>query len=622
VSPQRESNTAAQGLLIKATEVHRAGDVNQAESIYREVLNVDPQNNQARLLVGVLCAQSNREVEAADYLSTVVTNEPQNFSALSWLAGVLGTLERYQEATEMAKRALGIRPNDVNTWLHLATGEFGADHFEDAAHAFKRVIQLEPRLLTAYYGLATTFLKLGEPLKARLVMVDASYVSSNFETLLKLAEVCLACDLWDEALAATDRILRSDPKNIEALMLKSRAYRIGQQEKEEDTAIDSIVRLAPDDFRTPLHRGRRLQGVGKFKDAEHEFLRSIELNPHQGVAYYSIVSGRKVTSEDIDLIDAMESLARDEGLSEDDRAHLEYGLGKAYDNLGDYGRAMAHFDIGNRLMSQMRPWTRRFEPEVMRHQFEQLMQIFTFEELRRPRAIPEWPVEPLIVSGIMRSGTTLLEQILSKHPEIGAAGEQQLWQKSEHKCIEFQRGSYSMKQLMAAANEYCELLTGIAPGRRIVTEKNPANRTAYGLIHLAFPTTRILHMQRNPVDVAISVYTTMMRTGAPFMGNKDAIVFALKMHKRLTAHWHEVLPEERFRIVSYEKLTAEPELTTRDTIAYLGLPWADECLSPQSNQRTVATPSLWQVRQPVYTSSVERWRRYEQWLGPFAELIE
>jgi tetratricopeptide (TPR) repeat protein len=409
---------------------------------------------------------------------------------------------------------------------------------------------------------------------------------------------------------------------VEALMLKSRAYRIGQQEREEDVVIDTIIHLAPEDYRTHLHRGRRLQGVGKFKDAEYEFLRSIELNPRQGVAYHGIVTGRKITPQDAGLLETMEVLARDEDLSEDDRAHLEYGLGKAYDNLNEFGQAMAHFDVGNRLMGQMRPWTRRFEQKVMQRKFERLMQIFNYDEMRLPVNTPEWPVEPLIVSGIMRSGTTLMEQILSKHPEIGAAGEQQLWQESDHECIDYEGGTYNMKRLMAAANQYCDLLTGIAPGRRMITEKNPANRTAYGLIHRAFPKTRILHMQRNPVDVAISIYTTMMRTGAPFMGDKDAIVFALKMHKRLTEHWLEVLPEDNFRIVSYEKLTAEPEPVTRETIAFLGLPWVDECLSPQSNERTVATPSLWQVRQPVYTSSVERWRRYEPWLGPFAELIE
>lgn len=608
--------------MAKGFAAHKAGDTALAESSYRQVLTADPKHGQARLLVGVLCAQSNREAEAAELLSAFLENEPQNFAALSWLAGVLGTLRRFGEAVETAKRALNLRPNDVNTWLHLATGEFGAEHYEGAARAFKRVIQIAPNSLDAYYGLATTFLKLGDPLKARLVMIDASHLSADFATLHKLAEVCLACDRWDEAVSAMDRVLRFDPENIEALMLKSRAYRIGQMEKEEDVAINLIIQLAPNDFRTPLHRGRRLQGIGKFSEAEDEFLRSIELNPRQGVAYYSIVAGRKVKAEDIPLVDAMEDLARDEGLSEDDRAHLEYGLGKAYDNLGDYGRAMSHYDIGNRLMTQMRPWTRRFDPDAMSRQFEQLMRLFSFEELRRPVAVPDWPVEPLIVSGIMRSGTTLMEQILSKHPDVGAAGEQQLWQAAQPECIDYEGGTYNMNRVLAAAKEYCNLLTGIAPGFPIVTEKNPANRTAYGLIHRAFPKTRIIHMQRNPVDVAISVYTTMMRTGAPFMGNKEAIVFALKMHKQLTEHWLKVLPQDRFRIVSYEKLTSDPESTTRETIEFLKLPWAEECLSPQSNKRTVATPSLWQVRQPVYTSSVERWRRYEPWLGPFAKLLD
>ena len=155
-----------------------------------------------------------------------------------------------------------------------------------------------------------------------------------------------------------------------------------------------------------------------------------------------------------------------------------------------------------------------------------------------------------------------------------------------------------------------------------MTDKNPANRLVYGLIHLAFPSCRIIHMRRNPVDVAISIYTTLIRTGAPLVGNREDIVYALQEHERLVDHWREVLPSDRFLEVPYESLVTDRENETRRMIEFCGLPWNDACMHPEDNLRTVVTPSFWQVRQPVYSGSLNRWKRYEPWLGAFKELVK
>jgi len=608
--------------LEKGFAAQKAGDRKTAEDHYLRAIALGQEPSKARLLLGTLYAQLGREREAADVLRMVVADEPANFAALSWLAGVLGTLQEFEEAGRMANRALRIRPNDINVMLHFATAEFGLENYESAAKAFIRVIKLAPRSVSAYCGLASTFLKLGEPMKARLAMLDARHLSNDDETLMKLAEVCLTCELPDEVLEATGRILARNPKNAEALFLQVRANRIALREADEDAAIRKLVEFAPEDSRTHLHRGRRLQGTGNFVEAETEFLKAIELNPKQGLAYYGVVSGRKVKPSDLPMVEAMEALLADQELSDDDRAHLEYGLGKAYDDLDNYGEAMKHFDEGNRLVRSLRAWTQRFDREAMRTRYRQLQAIFSKQELSRVRAASDRSVEPIIVAGFMRSGTTLMEQILSRHPEIGAGGEQQFWLNTLNECVDYAQGAYNAEKLEASAQAYCKLLAELAPGKRKITDKNPANYTCYGLINIAFPNTRIIHMRRNPVDVAISTYTTMMRTGAPFVGDKDDIVFALKTQAELTRHWLEVLPQDRFMIVTYEDLTREPEPVIRKVVEFLGLPWSDACLTPESSKRTVSTPSLWQVRQPVYTTSVDRWRRYEPWLGPFEELIE
>lgn len=130
----------------------------------------------------------------------------------------------------------------------------------------------------------------------------------------------------------------------------------------------------------------------------------------------------------------------------------------------------------------------------------------------------------------------------------------------------------------------------------------------------------MIQMRRNALDTALSVWTTPMNTNAPFVGSREDIVYAFKQFIRLMDHWKDVLPPDRLLDVRYEELVAQPEQQGRRMVEFLGLPWDPACLRPESNQRRVRTPSLWQVRQPIYGSSVERWRNYEPWLGPFTEL--
>jgi tetratricopeptide (TPR) repeat protein len=453
-------------------------------------------------------------------------------------------------------------------------------------------------------------------------MQDAADISPDPETLMKLAEVTLSCEMGEEALDVLSRVLTRQPENLQALLLKANAHRVARQDAAEEATVEAVIRIAPDDYRSHTQKGRRLQRSGDFQKAEPEFLRSIELKPKQGVAYYGVISGRKVTESDVALVESMEGLVGNSELSEDDSIHLQYGLGKAFNDLGDYGRAMSHYDEANRLVRRSRPSVQRFAPEAMKAHYELIPDLFSASSMAAHRSgTPRHP-QPIVVAGFMRSGTTLTEQILSRHPQIGAAGELPFWQDQEVRCVDYGNAVVHYDRLAEAAEGYEKLLAQVAPCFGHVTDKNPANHTSYGLVHIAFPEARILHLERNPVDVAISVWTTMMRTAATFVNDKANIALAIKLQRTLTRHWREALPQDRFKVVSYEDLTSDPERIVKECLEFIGLEWSDDCLSPERSTRLVSTPSLWQVRQPVYTSSVERWRRYEPWLGPFAELIE
>ncbi len=153
-----------------------------------------------------------------------------------------------------------------------------------------------------------------------------------------------------------------------------------------------------------------------------------------------------------------------------------------------------------------------------------------------------------------------------------------------------------------------------------MVDKMPANYTGLGIIHLALPKARIVHIRRNPIDTCLSIYVTPNRAHPEFAHDRDNIVTAYREYERVMEHWKSVLPNGSVMDVEYEELVCNPEPVTRALIGFCGLPWSDACLMPHENLRTVVTPSVWQVRQPIYKTSMDRWRKFEPWLGAFREL--
>ena len=608
-----------------ATQAHRERQYESAETIYRLILEQEPSHLDAQFMLGILAAQTDREDLAIELLSQVVLHDPNNFEANKWLAGVLTFKLRYRDALPHALKGVELRPTDYDARLKLATCYFGLDDFPSASQAFVEAIKINRLNPDAFYGLATSYLRMGEPYLARETLRDAVRLQPSAESLLKLGDVCLACEDPQEALLCANRVLAHYPTNVDGLILSARAYRNAQDEAHEDEALGKLRDIAPNHHLVLTLNGRRFQSLGQFQEAEEQFRKSITTKPDQGVAYYGITAGRRINDQDRLLVEQMEKSCSSQEVNADELAHLHFALGKAYDNLGDYGNAMSHFDEGNRLMRQLRMGNRKYDRQAASKHIDNIISFFTPEFMRHhaEKAVglsDPHPV-PIFIAGIMRSGTTLAEQILSCHSMVGGGGEQAFWRPAESECLNFEKRKIYRDVIKRKALAYTNLLAQVSPGFAYVTDKNPANRMVYGLLHLAFPGSKIIHMRRNPVDVAISIYTTLIRTGAPVIGDRDDIVFALKEHERLVDHWREILPDDSFLEVRYESLVQNREEETRRIVEFCRLPWDDSCLRPEDNLRTVVTPSFWQVRQPVYTGSLDRWRRYEPWLGSFSQLL-
>jgi hypothetical protein len=325
--------------------------------------------------------------------------------------------------------------------------------------------------------------------------------------------------------------------------------------------------------------GNLLSDFGRFDEARACFERAIAIAPLLAGSYYDLVRCGPVTSDDDGLLQGMQSALATPGLETEQRLRLHLAIGKAAEDLGDYALAMQHFDAAD----SVRRGSGWFDSAAFSLEVNRLISRCTSELMARAPELGNSDVTPVLILGMPRSGTTLVEQIVSM---------------------------------------YLCTLRAIAPTAARVTDKMPFNFLWAGLIHLAFPRATIIHCRRAAVDTALSIHQTFFHPTLAFPTGGAELVAYFHSYRRLTDHWRNVLPSDRFIEVDYEDLTSAPEPVIRRIIEACSLPWNDACLRPESNPRAVNTPSKWQTRQPIYRSSVARWRRYEPWLGPLRALVD
>jgi tetratricopeptide (TPR) repeat protein len=300
---------------------------------------------------------------------------------------------------------------------------------------------------------------------------------------------------------------------------------------------------------------------------------------------------------------------------------LNYSLGKAYNDLGDYARAMTYYDEANRIAFNESPALMNFDREAFSAFFDQQIAFYTKERLEELAEDGLPSKMPLFIVGMIRSGTSLCEQILSCHSQVRAGGETSFWMNHLYEFVNPETKEFNWSLADELGREFLELTTSTLEGKKHITEKNPGNVVLTGALHSIYPNAKFIHLNRDPVDNLLSVWMTPITTGLPFIHNRANLVFGFLQYRRLVRHWQDVLPADRFQTFQYEDLTSNPVSTIESLLRYLGLDVEQACFSPEKSQRVVRTPSMAQVRRPINEDSQAKWKRYEPWLGEFAELL-
>lgn len=569
-------------------EVRRAsGNPAGAESCYREALRLDPRYAQAYNNLGLALHDLGRLKESEAAFRSALEIEPDSGEVHNNLGIAQQSLGRLDEAEASFRKSLDIHPAHAEACNNLGAVLRLKRQFEKAAGVLEEAVRLHPNLMRAHYNLAAVRIELGDP--------DAAESAARRAVELGPAEADCHTTLG-QVLRRRGDLAGAEASFRQALELNPR----------HPTALNDL--------------GVLLLVGGAFEEAASYLRRAIDADPDLAMAYENLARTRKFSDQDLDDIELLEAQLKCETLDTAARTHIHFALGKVRDDLGQYDEAFRHFAEANALKRD----GLHFSIDDQKQFVDDTIDTFDAEFISRLGPMSDPTEVPVFIIGMLRSGTTLVEQILASHPDVHGAGEVEYFRdlsaalpdrlqdtRRYPLCLEAMHTDLARE----ITDQYLALLQRKAPDALRVCDKMPLNFEHLGLIAGLFPNARIIHCRRNPLDVCVSIFAQHFPRDVPFAYELGDIAGYYREYERLMAHWRKLMPGRIFE-VEYEELVAKTDSISRELVGHCGLKWDDRCLRFYETERNVGTASHWQVRQPVYRDSVARWKRYESDLEP------
>ncbi|MHB1544525.1 MAG: tetratricopeptide repeat-containing sulfotransferase family protein [Gammaproteobacteria bacterium] len=504
------------------------------------------------------------------------------------LATALIRLKRWEEAEQWIRLLRAQDPNNAQTALALARLLHETARDGEAIAHWQTAMTLDPQGSTAWLGYGESLTELGD---------------------LKGAA---------KAYAHAQTLLPKDP-----LLRVARADILSEDDQGEDARIlyEEALKLQPD-FVPAVVGLAGLEGqLGQFEAALNRLRQLLARNPRAYPAAWLLARYKtyRANDSDIPLLEATRRQADAE--PSHPLAHNAYfAWGKILEDLEDYDRAWDAFERGHAL----KPVSRAYQPSIQRNFLRLTRDALDGVFLKRNCLTEPGPVRPVYIVGMPRSGTTLTEQLLAAHSQVTPGGEMVAMQTAFRQGL----GIPDLGQLPFALNplsptawrrlrhEVDTLYQSCARGKKILTDKMPSNFQLCGLLYALNPEARVIHVRREARDTCTSCYTTLFRSSHKFASNLEHLGHYYRMYETVMDHWRNLLPPHAFLEIDYESLVLDPRTELARLLQFLELPWEEGCLKPERVERRIKTASIFQVRQPIQTSSIGRWQRYARHLGP------
>jgi tetratricopeptide (TPR) repeat protein len=601
-------------------------------------------------------AEARSRVEEAIRLFPDFADAHETFGDLLFVEGHLeAAVEAYRQALRLDSTKYGIRPK-LDKVRNLLSEP------DQAPEARSRPGKQEPRRRMAFeeeIGRALVFAENGEPDKAEDIYRDILKRDPNHvEAARLLAEIAVQHKRYNEAEVFLLRVVSNAPDYGRAWVELSNVQRELHKYEEAEQSARQILKLGPNNPESYMILAGVVGTAGRHEEAIEHYRRAIEIDGNKAVAfsgmahhlktigrqdeavenyrksvavkadhteaYWGLANLKTFRFEDAE-IETMETLLSNEELADRSREHLHNALGLAYEGRKDYDSAFEHFETCNTIRRK----SESYDPVEMEENADRIIETFDAEFFERRCDVGYADESPILIVGLPRSGSTLIEQILSSHSEIEGTHELPDLDRSLQKTRRAARtkrfpegvAAFEVADWAQLGREYIERTRKYRGGCSYFVDKNPNNFNLVGVLSIALPNAKIINARRHPLDSCFGSYKQLFASGQPFTYDLTEIGEYYLQYLRLMDHWHKILPGKVLD-VQYEEVVADLDGQVRRILDYCGLPFEEACLRFYETERAIKTASSEQVRRPIYSTSVNLWRNYEEHLGELIQVLE
>jgi tetratricopeptide (TPR) repeat protein len=638
-------------LVALANTQRELGRPAQARAAYESVLTIDPAHLNARYNLATLAHAQGDLASAQTHYKLMLQSVPNDAGVWNALGSSWLDMGDLRQADECLSRAYELAPEHIDVLANLGLSRLRQGDLKGGEELFHQVCTKQASHAGALEGLIRILCRTGRGEDA-VTMVSALTTGGSSAALAQkqLAEQLHECSDYARATTALETAIAADPNWLDGRIKHATALMWDGREEDARNSLEATLtqfdanmeamsdvgvtfrllgdthralalfekarELAPTDVLNLNYVGLCLVDQGDIEAAQDCYDRALELEPAHPHAWYNRSRTRRYKTADDPFVQLVCEFdpATSAPLNDDPlgRSLIEFAQGKVHDDLGEYDEAFTHFEQANRLQHA----ASRYGAEQHAEWTDKLIAAFDAKLFEKPSNGAVGDQTPVLIVGMPRSGTTLVEQILASHPAVFGAGELR-----DLPAITKAAGRLSNQPYPAAlaalgpadhtelAQTYIARLRALGGDALRITDKLPTNFQHLGLAAYLMPDVRIIHCRRDPMDTCFANYIQHFAEGHRYSYNLNDTAHFYAQYRRLMDHWDAVLPTT-IAHVDYEAVVEDVETEARRLIAHIGLEWDDQCLRFYESKRNVETASNWQVRQPIYKEASKRWRRY------------
>ncbi len=594
-----------------------------AIAIFKSIIKQNPELASAYFSLGNVYVATNNINDAIQNYQKAISLNPVYAEALNNLGTAYLGLNKTKQALEHFEQAVKLAPDFADAYNNIGNCLKVLNRNEKAIDNYKKAIKLRPDFAVAFSNLGNIYQELGQLGNAIDYYKQSLAINpADVESYYKLSSALRDTGAIEDAIIYLKKTIELKPDHYDAHNNLGNIYYNNNHNDDAITEYKIALSINPSYAEAYNNWGNVLFENGSVNEAIEKYEKALQLKPGLSQAHKHLA----IAKPDEKHIDKIEKQLNKPNLSDFDCMNYHFALGTIYNHIKSYSCAFQHFGNGNQIVRKMLDYSADEHSEYI----NKLIKIYSTDFFQHNTICGSESERPVFIVGMPRSGTTLIEQILSSHSETFGAGEltrlhqiETSFKKNIDSNLDYPECITSIKkqELENISHDYLDLLNSFSIEASRITDKLPDNFLRIGLIKLLFPNAKIIHCERNTLDTCTSIYLTYFTKGNKYSFDLIDIGRYYLDYERLMLHWHTLFPGQIYD-VKYEDLITDQENSSRQLIDYINLEWEDACLNFHNNDREVKTASNLQVRQPIYNNSVERWKRYEQDLQPLIDILK